>query len=44
MVMTVNTIKHDHIILSTIDELVPLHHEVRKLEAAIDLSTGGKTL
>ncbi|WP_034864922.1 transposase, partial [Thomasclavelia saccharogumia] len=38
MVMTVNTIKHDHIILSTIDELVPLHHEVRKLEAAIDWS------
>lgn len=38
MVMTVNTTKHDNIILSTIDELVPSNYEIRKLEAYIDWS------
>lgn len=36
MTMTVNKTKHDHIILCTIDELVPADHMVRKLEASID--------
>lgn len=36
MTMTVNTAKHDHIILSTIEELVPSDHQVRKLEVSID--------
>lgn len=38
MAMTVNKIKHDHIILSTIEELVPINHEVRKMESSIDWS------
>ena len=36
MTMTMNIAKHDHIILSTIEELVPSDHQVRKLEASID--------
>ncbi len=36
MAMTKKCTKNDHIILNTLEELVPQNHEVRKLEECID--------